>query len=126
MLGLAVCAIAVSGAVSYLSRVVRRVSLVVVACCRSGLRSGQGDPREACVGADRGADCLVCACGATASRTLERIKDRIADQILDILVPLVMEEIVAAMQEVMRLVPQERVQQRTVDPIVDFPVPQIL
>ena len=45
----------------------------------------------------------------------ERIKGPVADQLVDIPVPLVMEEIVAVVQEVVRLVPQERVQRKTVE-----------
>ena len=53
---------------------------------------------------------------------VERINDRIADQMVDIPVPPVMEEIVAAVQEVTRLVTQERVQRRTAEHLVDVPV----
>ena len=40
---------------------------------------------------------------------VERINDRTADQMVDIPVPLVMEEIMAVVQEVVRLFPQTRV-----------------
>ena len=48
--------------------------------------------------------------------------ERTADQMVDIPVPPVMEEIVAVVQEVVRLLPQERVQRRTAQ---HAPVPQI-
>ena len=94
-------------------------------------------PRGACVEADRGADRPVCACGPHQRPRrgaecgcpvpqmrweivsviqpvhVERINDRIADQMVDIPVPPVMEEIVAAVEEVTRLVTQVRVQRRT-------------
>ena len=57
---------------------------------------------------------------------LECIKDRIADQMVHIPVPPVMEEIAAAVQEVVRLVPQERVQQRIDEQLVEVPVPPVL
>ena len=47
----------------------------------------------------------------SASVPVERTKDRIADHMVDIPVRLVMKEIVAVVQEVVRLVPQECVQQ---------------
>ena len=46
---------------------------------------------------------------------VEGSRGRAADQMVDILVPLVMEEIVAVVQEEEKLVPQERAQQRTVE-----------
>ena len=68
---------------------------------------------------------------------VERIKGRVADQMVDIPVPPVMEEIVAALQEVVRRVPQERLQLPTVEVVlapteqvqrrtVDVPTPQVL
>ena len=51
-----------------------------------------------------------------------RTNDRVADQ-MEIPVLLVMEEIVAVVQEVMLMVPQERVQRRT-EHFADVPVPQ--
>ena len=56
---------------------------------------------------------------------MERTKDRIADHMVDIPVPLVMEEIVAVVQEVVRLVSQECVQQRIDEEPVEVPVPQV-
>ena len=54
------------------------------------------------------------------------IKDTIADQMVHIPVPPVVEAIAAAVQEVVRLVPQERVQQRTDEQLVEVPVPPVL
>ena len=54
---------------------------------------------------------------------VERIKGGIADQMVDIVVLPVMEEIVAVVQEVVKLVPHVRVQQRTVEHAT---VPQFL
>ena len=54
---------------------------------------------------------------------VERIRGRVADQMVDFPVPPVMEEIMAVVQGEEKLVPQERVQQRTVE---HAPVPQIL
>ena len=68
-------------------------------------------PRGACVGAERGADRLVCACGPHqgANRRAEcrcpcaaddeRIKGRVGDQMVDIPVPPVMVVIVTVVQE---------------------------
>ena len=53
---------------------------------------------------------------------VERIKGRVVDRVADIPVPLAMEEI-QAVQEVVKLVPQERVQQRAVEHVK---VPQLL
>ena len=53
---------------------------------------------------------------------VERIKHRVAVQMVNISVLRVMEEIVAVVQEVVKLVPQERVQQWTVEQV---PVPRI-
>ena len=57
---------------------------------------------------------------------LECIKDRIADQMVHIPVPPVMGEIAAAVQEVVRLVPQERVQQRIDEQLVEVRDPPVL
>ena len=54
----------------------------------------------------------------------EHIKGPVADQLVDIPVPLVMEEIVAVVQEVVRLVPREREQQRIGEKMVEVLVPQ--
>ena len=54
---------------------------------------------------------------------VERLRGRVAYHMVVILVPPVMEQIVAVAQEVVRLVPQPRVQRRTVE---HAPVPQIL
>ena len=56
--------------------------------------------------------------------TVERIQDDIVEQMVDLPVPLVMGEIVAVVQEVVRLVPQERLQQID-EQIVKVPVPQV-
>ena len=52
------------------------------------------------------------------------IKDRIADQMVK--VPPVMEAIAAAVQEVVRLVPQERLQQRIDEQLVEVRDPPVL
>ena len=54
---------------------------------------------------------------------MERTKGQVADQMLDIPVLPVKEEIVAVLQEEEKLVPQDRVQQPTVE---HAPVPQLL
>ena len=64
---------------------------------------------------DRGGD-ATCACGA--HQRPNRRSDGLS-------VPVVMEEIVAVVQEVERLVPQERVQRRTPEHVVDVPVPMV-
>ena len=52
---------------------------------------------------------------------VERIRGQVADQMVDVPVPLVMEEIMTVVQEEEKLVPQERVQQRTAENIEDIP-----
>ena len=52
---------------------------------------------------------------------VERIRGQVADQMVDVPVPLVMEEIMTVVQEEEKLVPQERVQQRTAENIEDTP-----
>ena len=54
---------------------------------------------------------------------VERIKGGVADQMVDIRMPPVVEEIAAVVREKVKFVPQERVQQRTVE---RAPAPQIL
>ena len=78
-----------------------------------GARSGQGDPLGACVGADRGAEIVDVPVSQMRQEIVEviqivlvaRIKGRVADQMVD--------KIVAVVQEVVKLVRQERVQQWT-------------
>ena len=55
---------------------------------------------------------------------VELTQDRIGDQMVDIPAPPVMEDVVAIVQEAVRLVPQERVQQRMDEQLVEFPVRQ--
>ena len=56
---------------------------------------------------------------------VESIKGRVADQMVDVPMPPVMEGVVAVVQEEEKLVPQERVQKRTVEQ-VPAPVPQVM
>ena len=76
--------------------------------------------------AETGCPCATDEAGGRGGQLVERIKDRIAEQMVDIPVLRVMEEIVAAVQEVIRLVRQECVQQRIDEQLVEVPVPQVL
>ena len=79
-----------------------------------GARSDKGDPPGACAGADRGAvpqmrrDIVE----VIPLVPVESVRGRVADQMVDIpVLPVIIEEIAAVVLELVRLLPQERVQQ---------------
>ena len=104
-----------------------RAWVLADAACASGAspRTCRGAVAFLCSSAEgrnRGGRAAECGCFCAAGEAgivevihsvlVERIKDQIADQMVDIPVPPVMEDNVAVVKRVVKLVPRERVQQR--------------